>query len=124
MVEVGMSHEVVEGYDECWTCGTELGEGSLVLEVQLLKVSKAAHAIVHLPVSTEHDNNVYHRSCLPCALGQYKTYTDELAQRDAVGKEYNCLPGVNGDNLNACYKDWRSYLPEGNPWIEYPKAEY
>ena len=70
MVEVGMSHEVVEGYDECWTCGKTLEDGNLVVEVQLLKVSNAVHAVVHLPESTGDHGHVYGRWCLSCALGQ------------------------------------------------------
>ena len=127
MVEVGMSHEAVQGFDECWTCGTLLGEGSLVVEVQLFKVyhREDVEEVVHVPVSDDSiQHNVYHSSCLSCALGQYKTYIDELALRDTLGKDYNCLPGINGDNLNACYNGWRNDLPEGNPWKEYPKDEY
>lgn len=106
-------------YDECWSCGKSLEEGSLVVEVQLLKVSKAVKGIVHLPVYSEDHGNVYSRSCLSCALGPCdETYDGSLVQVDG-----ECILGINGDNLNACYAEWRDHLPEDDPWREYPSED-
>ena len=105
-------------YDECWTCGKTLEEGNLVVEVQLLKVSKAVHAVVHLPESTGDHGHVYGRWCLSCALGPCdETYDGQLQQVDG-----EFVPGINGDNLNCCYPEWKSGLPEDDPWKEYPQS--
>jgi len=98
--------------DECWSCGNVLDVGSLVIEIQLLKVVRDVDGVLQ---HEDTENNVYHRSCLSCALGRN--------EEDEVGPNTS-IPGINGDNLNAVYSGWREFLPEGNYWKAYPSAEY
>ena len=105
-------------YDECWEWGKTLEDGNLVVEVQLLKVSKThLEEVVHLPADAGDHGNVYSRYCLSCAIGPCSdTYGGDLIQEEGLS-----VTGINPDNLDACYPSWRDELTELNPWKFYPK---
>lgn len=78
-----MAKKRYDVYDECWNCGTQLTAGDLFIEVTLNRVDPDC-------VGTDQtDEDVYHRSCLKCALTN--------------------VIGVNIDTLDTCapkdYKD-------------------
>jgi len=98
--------------DECWSCGNLLELGHLVIEIQLLKVVLNNEGVIE---HEDTENNVFHRSCLSCALGK----SEETEVETGVS-----LAGINGDNLNAVFPSWKEYLPEDNYWKNYPSAEY